>query len=522
MRGFGLFTLAGVPVAASPWFVLLLFFMFGGEWLSGFIWVAAIAVSILVHEFGHALVAKHFRLSPSILLHGFGGLCFHERAETDRDDALIVIAGPSAGLALGSVVALVAFGVDLAMPSLATSSPNLGYAVKSLLIINLGWSLVNLLPLWPLDGGQLFRLAMVRMLQPARAEKIVHGVSLGVCGAAAVGLTVLDWGLFMYVIVGFLAYQNIQALRGATLSGAVRSRDRSLQDLLQGAQQAVADERWQEAVLTCHQVRAASNPGPKILGEVWTLLGLSNARMGKYREALTFLKRAPASRQVAALNRECLEALGMEAELAEIEKRQRKRAIGGQLKFVFAAALVLFIAGGAAGASLWFGDGRGGGGGYEMGTLTGDDGTPLTAVVVLATRPDHGDVSRLLVTAYRGDDAGLPALLLDARLDPPLSGGDLGAVLGEPLSLSCSTIKPGRLTATDGSEPLVVTGGTLTLDSAHASANDRVASSQTAFRSWDVTGVLALEACERSKTPCRGRPIKFRLDTPVTVAVPTP
>ena len=67
------------------------------------------------------------------------------------------------------------------------ASPFLYYLVESLWFINFYWSLVNLLPLFPLDGGQLFRLGMVRVVKPARkAERVVHIVGISIAGIGLV------------------------------------------------------------------------------------------------------------------------------------------------------------------------------------------------------------------------------------------------------------------------------------------------------------------------------------------------
>src|SRR3954447_19313818 len=107
MSGFRAFTLANVPVWVSPWHVLFLVYLAWGTGRPGLIFSVCVAFSVLVHEFGHALVAKIFRLSPQILLTGFGGLTGHERAQRDRDDALIIAAGPAASLLLWAVAAFV-------------------------------------------------------------------------------------------------------------------------------------------------------------------------------------------------------------------------------------------------------------------------------------------------------------------------------------------------------------------------------------------------------------------------------
>src|SRR5262245_46614527 len=147
MSGFRAFTLANVPVWVSPWHVLFLAYLswnHGRDSRAALIFGACVALSVLVHEFGHALVAKFFRLGPQILLTGFGGITGHERAQRDRDDALIIAAGPLAGLLLGVIALLLRTYVDLPRPFFQATSELVG--------INFFWSLANLLPLWPLDG----------------------------------------------------------------------------------------------------------------------------------------------------------------------------------------------------------------------------------------------------------------------------------------------------------------------------------------------------------------------------------
>ena len=92
MGGFQAFSIGGIPVHFTLWyFFILLYWMRGGA-QSGLTWGLVITFSILVHEFGHALVARYFRLSPWVELHGWGGLTHHDRAARDRDDALIIVA----------------------------------------------------------------------------------------------------------------------------------------------------------------------------------------------------------------------------------------------------------------------------------------------------------------------------------------------------------------------------------------------------------------------------------------------
>ncbi|MFB6263411.1 MAG: hypothetical protein ABEL76_07285, partial [Bradymonadaceae bacterium] len=109
--GLYFFTFRGIDVRVSFWYLVLMaliVFSPGGATTPmaetvahGLNFASALTLSLLVHEFGHALVSQYYRLRPSILLHGFGGLCMHESASTDGRDARILLAGPGAGLVLG-------------------------------------------------------------------------------------------------------------------------------------------------------------------------------------------------------------------------------------------------------------------------------------------------------------------------------------------------------------------------------------------------------------------------------------
>src|SRR5687768_12339178 len=106
MGGFRLFTLAGIPVWVSPWFLVIpLMLVQNTNMRQGLIMSACILASIVAHEMGHALVAKHYKLAPQVMVHGFGGYTGHQRARTSGEDALVIAAGPLAGLLLGVLCA---------------------------------------------------------------------------------------------------------------------------------------------------------------------------------------------------------------------------------------------------------------------------------------------------------------------------------------------------------------------------------------------------------------------------------
>ncbi len=313
MNGVRLFAIRDIPVWVSPWFFLLMVYLvFRSGFETGLVWGFTISTSILVHEFGHALVARHFGLRPEILLHGFGGLCSHQGARSDRDDAMIIAAGPGAGLVLGLLsLGLSFFAVGPTTPPVAQQ------LIQAFVFINLFWSMVNLMPMWPLDGGQLFRLGMLKLTTPARAERITHITSIVVlCFAAwwASG----HLGTFALLICGLLAYQNIRALQSGGSGAPVRVESKHAKALLVEAEEAYLEGDWREASRLCHQLRDEKNVGEKVIRRAWAILGVSAARLGQEEDALHYLTRAPVTAETVEARIECLYRLTRDDDLEEL------------------------------------------------------------------------------------------------------------------------------------------------------------------------------------------------------------
>ena len=301
MGGFHLFTVGSVPVHVSPWYLLLLVYLTYRNPGDGLLIAACITVSLLTHEFGHALVARYFKLQPQILLHGFGGLTGHERARRDRDEALIIAAGPLAGLLLGAVVFAVARFTPIA-------SPTLRGLLQYFIYINFFWSAFNLLPMWPMDGGQLFRIGASKLLKPTRGERVTHIVSIVVVALLAVASYYLAFGPMLMIILAMTAFQNIQALQAIKeTTGSAPKRDNPFaRELIEKAERAYQQGDDDDAARLCHQLRAEAHVPPPLLNRAWAILGVTATRKGDYEEALSYLRRAPDSPDVVEATAQCL------------------------------------------------------------------------------------------------------------------------------------------------------------------------------------------------------------------------
>lgn len=173
-----------MPVRVDPMFFLLPLISLSSRDLAGAaVWTALVFTGVLLHELGHALAMKRFGFAPSITLHLLGGFtAFPLSARpTPRQNFLITLAGPGAGLALGVVA-------WLAKHFLVAPSPLLATALEDAVWINVAWSLVNLAPILPWDGG----LALDAGLEWATGRKhdrLVAAFSV-VLGAAVVFVAV--------------------------------------------------------------------------------------------------------------------------------------------------------------------------------------------------------------------------------------------------------------------------------------------------------------------------------------------
>ena len=91
------FTFLKIPVRIHPYFWILVLLFSGiveSITIASFFYVFIIFISLIVHEYGHAIVALHFGASPRIELHAFGGTTYHDNTLSKKQDFLITLAGP--------------------------------------------------------------------------------------------------------------------------------------------------------------------------------------------------------------------------------------------------------------------------------------------------------------------------------------------------------------------------------------------------------------------------------------------
>jgi Zn-dependent protease len=179
----------GTPVRVHPMFWLMAVILGYDATIQmgpGFVlaWVACVFVSVLLHEFGHVWMGRLFGSAGSIVLYGLGGLAIGSNGLKIRWQRILVLfAGPFIQLTL---LGLVWLGKDWMADFLPQRSWKSAVAVWLMLFeINLFWPLLNLMPIWPLDGGQITRETCQGLLRE-RGTVISLGISMVVSGVLAV------------------------------------------------------------------------------------------------------------------------------------------------------------------------------------------------------------------------------------------------------------------------------------------------------------------------------------------------
>lgn len=248
------FSFLGFPIRVTPFFwvmALVLGYNLCKEqpvWL--FFWIAAVFVSILVHELGHAFAFRRYSIASQVVLYHFGGLAvptasFSGRGSGHLDSKQQIVvsaAGPAMQLLLAAMVygAVRLSGYSLGLPfgggmywplsfePLISSHalwgefrplPNEGLMVvlTFLCLPSVYWALLNLLPVYPLDGGQIAReLFTMSNAQTGIKNSLILSVATG-AGLAIYAVSRQD--MMLAILFGMLAFSSFQALQAYTGGG---------------------------------------------------------------------------------------------------------------------------------------------------------------------------------------------------------------------------------------------------------------------------------------------------------------
>jgi Zn-dependent protease len=215
------FRLFGIPVNVQAFFwivAVLLGQNSVGEatWVRDMaMWMAVMFTGVLVHELGHAFMGRAFGLVPAIELHGMGGVTswLNDKRVPATGRVLIAVAGPVVGITIGLAALFVWKGTAL------VSSPLAAHLARDIVWVNLGWGVLNLIPMLPLDGGHVMTSGLEAVTGNARRSRLWgHALSLLIAVGLGVLVFLYAFSVWNLVLLGLFAWTNFQGLQ------AVRAR----------------------------------------------------------------------------------------------------------------------------------------------------------------------------------------------------------------------------------------------------------------------------------------------------------
>ncbi len=196
--------IAGIDVFVHPTFLLILFLPgVLDDGLASLALVLAMFGCVLMHEYGHALMARRFGIETAdITLYPIGGVARLRRLpRAPGAELLIALAGPAVNFAIIGVLMILGFlGLDQVV-----AGTELGVFLGRLMLVNLVLGLFNLIPAFPMDGGRVLRALLSGVVGRAQATSIAAGI--GRLLAVVFGIMALLWGsLFQVALAAFIYF----------------------------------------------------------------------------------------------------------------------------------------------------------------------------------------------------------------------------------------------------------------------------------------------------------------------------
>ncbi len=195
--------------------------------LASLLFVFAIFACVVLHELGHALMARQFHIGTrDITLYPIGGVASLERIpRRPAHELAIALAGPAVNVVIAAAlfVLLLAAGIGTQGPLFNVAG---GSFLVNLLVVNVALVVFNMLPAFPMDGGRVLRAFLAMRLPYLRATELA--VRVGQALAIVLGLAGLFTGgtLTFVALFVFLAAQSELAMaRRNEMSGAFAFAD---------------------------------------------------------------------------------------------------------------------------------------------------------------------------------------------------------------------------------------------------------------------------------------------------------
>lgn len=242
-----------IPLTIHPFFwvfAAIIGWLSSNTFMGTLIWVGIIFVSVIIHEFGHALTAVFFKQKARIQLIALGGVTTFDGPKLKFwQQFVITFNGPLFGFFLFLAAT---FLLHLSFPPLFLK------ILKATQIANLFWTIVNLLPVLPLDGGQLLRIVL-------EANFGIKGFKAAlIIGAVIAALISFYFFMMQSFLIGafffLFAFQSFDSWRKSRFVTS-DDREEGNKGLMTQAETALQEGRREEAKKLLQEVREKVGKG---------------------------------------------------------------------------------------------------------------------------------------------------------------------------------------------------------------------------------------------------------------------
>ena len=208
-----LFRFAGIDVFLHwSWFLVAVYEIQSrsGRRYSSIVWnvleYIALFVIVLLHEFGHALACRSVGGNANrIVLWPLGGVAYVDPPPRPGATLWSIAAGPLVNVVLFPILFAAVFAARSA--GLAATAPDISRLLGSIAWINTGLLVFNILPVYPLDGGQILRSLLWFVL--GRARSLMAAAVIGLVGAVGfIGLALWRQNLWLGVVALYMAMNS--------------------------------------------------------------------------------------------------------------------------------------------------------------------------------------------------------------------------------------------------------------------------------------------------------------------------
>ena len=288
-------SVVGIPIYIHATFFLIIVWVALSHWLqgqtlgailTGIAFVLALFACVVLHELGHALTARRYRIKTrDITLLPIGGIARLERMPDDpREELWVALAGPAVNVAIAAVLFLALYVTGSWQPLNRLSLAE-GSFLQRLMLLNVFLVGFNLLPAFPMDGGRVLRALLATTLSYVRSTQLA--ATIGQAMALLFGFVGFLTNPFLIIIAFFVwigrlrrkqvwskcasrlpAYRSARRCRPSfRVLETSDSLGRAVDMILAGCAAGLSCHRSRTAGWGAHQGRITQSPRAEILGD---------------------------------------------------------------------------------------------------------------------------------------------------------------------------------------------------------------------------------------------------------------